>query len=469
MLVPIIYLKYLMLLTLLAILLLEGFITISVEILTMRQLMPFYGNSVVITSIIIGFFLLFLALGYWRGGMQRGNFFERLSRNYLLSLVWIGIGLSYSFIKLFSYATTVILALPFLMSLTLYLVLVLAPIVYWLGQTIPITTNLFNQNQSISKISGSALFLSTLGSFLGALVTSLLLFQYFGVAWTVVINCVLLFILVLKLNKHTQYSWWVFFLFALVLLLIKNLNVDDDSRVFKLTNNYGNYQVVDSDEESRMLKINESASSMITADKKGFAYIELIRHILFEQLNLRNRELLIIGAGGFSLTANGTNDNQVTYVDIDPEIKAVAEKYFLKDTIKGNFIGDDIRLYLNQTQQQFDVIIADAYSNDIAIPASLLTVEYFEQLARHLKPSGLLVINSIASPLFRDDYSRRLDNTIRKVFPHCAMIPLRWDGIGNLIYVCPKNNPDTSLYTDNLNSATFDYFSSRQSGHAHAR
>lgn len=50
------------------ILILEGFVTISVEILTIRQLIPFYGNSVIITSIIIGIFLLFLAFGYWRGG-----------------------------------------------------------------------------------------------------------------------------------------------------------------------------------------------------------------------------------------------------------------------------------------------------------------------------------------------------------------------------------------------------------------
>lgn len=98
-----------MLPTLLTVLLPEGFITISVEILTMRQLMPF------------------------------------------------------------------------LLSLSCYLLSVLAPIVYWLGQTIPLTTHLFNPNHRISKISGSAPFLSTLGSFMGALVTALILFQYAGV------------------------------------------------------------------------------------------------------------------------------------------------------------------------------------------------------------------------------------------------------------------------------------------------
>ena len=458
-----------MLFTLLTILLLEGFITISVEILTMRQLMPFYGNSVVITSIIIGFFLLFLALGYWRGGMRRNHYFERLGRNYLLSMIWIGVGLSYSFIKIFSYSTMVTLSLSYLMSLILYLILVLAPIVYWLGQTIPITTNLFNQNQSVSKISGSALFLSTVGSFLGALVTSLLLFQYVGVAWTVVINCILLFVLVLKLKKHGQFGWWTFLLFGLVLLLIKNLNIDAESQQFKLTNNYGNYEVIANDQQSRILKINESASSMITPDQKGFAYIEFIRHILFEKLALKNKQILIIGAGGFSLTANGTHDNQITYVDIDPAIKSIAEQYFLSGPIKGNFVGEDIRLFLNQRQDMFDVIISDTYSNDVSIPPSLLTVEYFELLANHLKPSGLIVINIIANPLFQDDYSRRLNNTILAVFPYCSIIPLGWDRrLNNIIYICPKNKREDSRYTDNLNSSTFDYFTSRQTANVQA-
>lgn len=455
-----------MLFTLLTILLLEGFITISVEILTMRQLMPFYGNSVVITSIIIGFFLLFLAMGYWRGGMLRGNYYQHLSRNYLLSMVWIGIGLSYSFIQLFSYTATLTFSMPFLLSLTLYLIVVLAPIVFWLGQTIPITTNLFNQNQSVSKISGSALFLSTVGSFLGALVTSLLLFQYLGVAWTVVINCLLLFILVLKLKEYSLFRWWTFLFSGMVLVLIKNLNVDVETQQFKKTNNYANYRVVDQGKQSRILHINESASSLITPDRKGFAYIELIRHILFEQLDLRNRQLLIIGAGGFSLTANGSNDNEVTYVDIDPEIKTVAETWFLNGAITGNFVGEDIRLFLNQRNNVYDVIVADAYSNDIAVPSSLLTVEYFKQLANHLKPSGLFVANVIANPFFKDDYSKHLDNTIREVFQHCAIIPLNWNvELDNLVYVCSKNSSSDVLYTDNLNNSTFDFFTSRQNSH----
>jgi spermidine synthase len=441
------------------ILLLEGFITISVEILTIRQLLPFFGGSVVITSIIIGVFLLFLALGYWRGGVCREDFFKQLSRNFACSMVWLGVGLSYSFIAVFYHLSAYKAHLSFLSSLFLYLFLVLAPIVYWLGQTIPLTTNLFSQQHRVSHISGRALFLSTIGSFLGALLTSLLLFQYAGVAWTVVINCGLLLGLILFMRLESNVSLWqalgLFLAFGLIIML----NVNAEHAQFKKTTNYANYQVLESAEFSKLLQINRSNSSLLTADKKGFAYIEAVRDVLFNKLNVQRKQLLVIGAGGFSLTAAGTNNNTVTYVDIDPDIKKVAETHFLNQPINGEFIAQDARSYLQQTTAQFDVIFADAYSHHATVPASLLTVEYFQSLANHLSSGGLLVINIIADPLFRDNYASIVFNTIHAVFHYCAVVPIDWQSpLTNLIYVCPNVAKTQAIYRDDLNTATSDFY-----------
>lgn len=451
-----------MLHSLLAILLLEGFVTISVEILTIRQLLPFFGGSVVITSIIIGVFLLFLALGYWRGGVHRNDFYKKLSRNFLVSLIWIGIGLNYSFIGSFFHWTINRLSLPFLASLTLYLLLILAPVVFWLGQTIPLTTNLFNQEQRVSRISGKALFLSTLGSFSGALVTSLLLFQFAGVAWTVVVNCALLFLLIILLKPQSGLSLSTLIFLGLILYFIKLLNVNYEKQFFKLTNNYGNYEIITT-EQARLLRINLSGSSMITHKKEGFAYIEFIRHFLFNQLHMQHKKILVIGAGGFSLTAAGAATNDVTYVDIDPQIKDLAEQHFLESKINGRFIGQDARRYLNETQEQFDVIVSDAYSHQQNIPASLLTADYFAQLSSHLKPSGLLVVNIIANPLFKNAFSKRVHNTILSIFPFCNIIPLDWSTLSNVIYICPMQTQDRVIYSDNLTGSTFDFYRQLQS------
>ncbi len=445
--------------TLLAILILEGFITISIEIMTMRQLTPFYGNSVVITSIIIGFFLLFLAIGYYRGGLYQSDFLKRLIRNYCLSLVWLGVGLSYIFVALFYDYIAFQLAWPNLLCLTLYLILVLAPMIYWLGQTIPITTNLFNTSKGIAAISGHAFFLSTAGSFLGALVTSLILFQFLGVAWSIVINCFLLSFLVLIINRHGTLHVGVYLFLGISVFLIKVLNVDFEKSYFKSTNNYANYRVTNVPAIGRILQINASQSSLITPDNNGFPYIEIIRAILFEKLNMKNKDLLIIGAGGFSLTANGVHDNHFTYVDIDPSIKGISEKYFLQKNVQGDFKGEDARSFLNQSHNVYDVIISDAYSNGNAIPPALLTREYFNQLANHLKPSGFVILNLIASPWFEDNYSKRVNSTIHEVFPNCSRMPLQWDTkTCNILYFCTNGSRDSSKYTDDLNSATLDFF-----------
>ena len=452
-----------MALLLLTILLLEGFITISVEVLTIRQLMPFFGGSVLITSIIIGVFLLFLALGYWRGGVCHQDYLQRLRRNFALSFIWVGIGLSYSFISLYYHVFVVKFAVQPLFSLFVYLLFALAPVVCWMGQTVPIATNLFNQKQSISRISGSALFLSTIGSFLGALLTSLLLFQYLGVAWTVVINCLLLFLLIMYVSFCSE--WHLSSLIALLLglMAIIYVNLSFEKHFFEKTNNYANYQVVEQLDFNKLFVINNSASSQITPDNKGFRYIELIKKIIFEELEVHNQKILVIGAGGFTLSVDGTHNNQVMYVDIDPEIKKVVENSFLKAPIQGQFTGMDARQFFQKNHEKWRIVLTDAYSNKTTIPAMLLTREYFQAIKEHLTKDGYMIANMIIDPNFRDRYSQMVDNTIRSVFPYCHSIPLSYDDpSANVIYVCPNiETHEKSIYTDDLTTSTFDYFKSQ--------
>jgi spermidine synthase len=442
-----------------SILILEGFITISIEIITIRQLIPFYGNSVIITSIIIGIFLLFLALGYWRGGTWTSDFFKRLSRNFVLSMFWIGLGLNYSCVSFFYYFLNLKLKLSMFVGLGLYLVMVLAPIVFWLGQTIPLTTNLFQQQQRISRINGHALFWSTAGSFLGALITSLVLFQFFGVAWTIVFNCLLLFALIILLKPHSTIQAWHIILLGTGLFSIKILNLDIEKTLFQLTNNYANYRVMQTNDYTRHLEINMANSSVLTAENTAASYIEFIRKFLFQDLQLQHKAILVIGAGGFTLSAQGTEHNKITYIDIDPKVKDFSEHYFLKHLIHGQFIGEDARFYLNHSTQQFDVIVSDVYSHQSSIPASLLTKEYFQQLARHLHNSGFLLVNIIANPFFHDQFSQRVANTIHSVFKFCSVVPLKWQrSPTNIIYICSKLERDPKIYTDNLNAVTYDFF-----------
>lgn len=451
--------------SLLVIILIEGFVTVSVEILSIRQLTPVAGNSVIVTSLIIGIFLLFLAAGYHRGGHVKENYADVLKRNFTFAAIWLGIGLSFLFIAKFFALLSRFVSAHMLFSLGAYLLLITAPVVYVLGQTVPITTNLFKFEHHVGTISGRVLGLSTLGSFFGAVLTSLLLMNYFGVAWSVYINFLFLILLILLLVEDYKREFPRLFFLCLAAVVVYVLNMGVEQQNFVKTTNYANYRVFEHDMGAelglgKVLSINGSGSSFINNKGQGFPYIELIKRILFQDLQLRNKTILVLGAGGFSLSAENTYGNHFVYNDIDPEIKPLAEKHFINN-INGRFVVGDARSYLLKHRGQYEVIVSDVYSHRASIPYHLVTREYFRDVRKALKPGGIALFNIIANPELNTRYAKRVDNTIRSVFNSCMAIPIVYSNKPtNIIYVCKlsKQNNDKTIYTDNLNSATIDNF-----------
>lgn len=442
----------------------EGFVSISVEILTIRQLIPVVGNSVIVTSIIIGMFLLFLALGYYRGGFYRKDYINLLQRNLTIAAVILGVGLSYIFIDaLFTFMHDV-LNVHALTSLVLYLLLVTAPLIFLLGQTVPITTNLFRNQQHVGTISGNVLFLSTLGSFLGSIFTAAVLMNFFGVAWTVFINYLALLGLIILLQFNLRERWLRLIIVGAVSVLTFILNVDIERGSFVRTNHYGNYRLITDFEDAnygagRLLSLNGSASSFLNKDNKGFKYLEMIKKIVFDDLNFRNKDILVMGAGGFSFSAEHNYGNRITYNDIDKAIKEVAENGFV-NKVNGKFVAEDARKFLMGKNKAYDLIITDVYNNYHSIPFYLLTREHMMNIRTAIKDNGWAIFNIIARPSLDGKYSKRVDNTIRAVFPSCMAIPVSFTSLANIIYVCKKSDHDNdrTIYTDNLNTVTLDFY-----------
>lgn len=442
------------------IILIEGFVSIAIEILIIRQLLPFAGGSVIVTSLIIGFFLLFLALGYHRGGRIVEHLPRVLRFNFLLASLWLGLGLSYFFILLFFLSTQEWLGDHLIYPLMIYLLLVVSPLIYILGQTIPIIMQLVRQNKSIGMIGGNVLGLSTLGSFLGATITALLLMQTIGVAWTIVFNALCLLILTLLLCQDKRSLITHSLIAVLIGGTVYFFNVKIEKTLFLLTNNYANYRITQKPSEPHILYINNSVSSLIHNQNQGAAYIELIKRILFHDKKLRDADILVLGAGGFTLSAASTFGNHFTYVDIDRQIKKVVVPQFLNH-INGNLITDDARHFIRTTPHRYTAILLDAYTNTKSIPSYLLTREFMENLQRKLQPRGIILFNIVSNPTLADPYSKRVDNTIRGTFKNCMVEPLTYANIiTNILYVCTDstNQGDKTIYSDNLNTTTTDAF-----------
>jgi spermidine synthase len=244
------------------------------------------------------------------------------------------------------------------------------------------------------------------------------------------------------------------------------LNIQIENQLFVKTNNYADYQVLRNVQFDRfagsLLNINSAPSSFLTPDKKGFEYIELIKKIIFDDLALANKDILMLGAGGFSISAEKTNGNRFLYVDIDKDLPAVAKKGFI-DKINGKFIAEDARTFLLHTKKRFDAVVSDVYSSHYTIPFHLLTKEYFQNIQQVLNPGGVAIFNIIGNPMLHDKYSKRVDNTLRQVFKNCMSVPISYrDGPANIIYICTaRPNQDKIIYTDNKNESMIDIYQNR--------
>jgi SAM-dependent methyltransferase len=124
-----------------------------------------------------------------------------------------------------------------------------------------------------------------------------------------------------------------------------------------------------------------------------------------------------IGLGVGTVAAYGRERDQYFFYEINPLVITLARRDFsyLQDSrAEIRILAGDARLTLErQAPQDFDVLLADAFSGD-AIPVHLLTREAFELYFRHLKPDGVLAVHVSNSYLRLEPVVARTAATLGK-------------------------------------------------------
>ncbi len=429
----------------------EGFCSLGAEVLALRQLIPHVGSSIVVTAPTIGFFLLALALGYAAGGRVAGHYGDVVARNFLASAFIAAVGLAGNSVDaIFSHLS------PPLLAYAVFIGGVLCPLAWLLGQTVPALTNLMRHERAGEK-AGFALYWSTLGSFLGSVTLSLVVMQWLGVSAAVVLVATLLFAGVLILQPKARMALPV----AAGLLLMAFAN----QRLWVVGETaYATYAVepvtVSGTLDARAFKVNNSLSSLLDRSEPPVyaRYIRRLRQILLDELKFNERDVLVLGAGGFTLSHDEPR-NRYTYVDIDPAIRALAERHFLKGTARGEFIAEDARRFVLDTARRFDAVVVDVYSARMSIPAHLVTREFWTASRRALQPEGVMLANLILDGKLATPYARNLLATIESVYGRCGVDVLhRGQPVSNVVVVC-YNNPvaaPAAVYSDEHNRADTD-------------
>lgn len=453
----------------------EGFCSLGAEIIALRRLVPHIGSSIVVTAPTIGFFLLALALGYAAGAKINDRYLQVVARNFLISALLLGIGFSTPFVNgLFAHIE------PVWLAYTLLIGGILCPLAWLLGQTVPALTNLM-QTRRTGEASGMALYWSTLGSFLGSLGLSVLVMQWLGISAAVALCALFLLIGALRLQRAPEVStrgWQVLAVFLAATLLIIGLNVpllrgqllNEPQEVTETA--YADYSVIPTQtadgEPVRAFKVNSSTASLISdgSPPRYARYIDYLRQTLLKDLKLKDSDILVLGAGGFTLSHREPL-NRYTFIDIDPKIQTIAEQQFLHEPIRGKFIVDDARHFVTSTAKhssdRFNAVVVDVYSSHHNIPSHLVTREFWHDTRQVLRPNGVLLANLILDSKLQSDYARNVLATIESVYGRCAIEVLHKDRpLANVEVLCQNGGASLSSkpakhYTDEKNAADIDH------------
>lgn len=462
----------------------EGFTTLSVEIMSIRNSIAIVGSNSISTSIILGIILLALSYGYYRGGVFASkNNPEIIKRKIYINLLIASIFytfVSFPFENLFlSYLLSLNIGyfLPIFIGVS---VLFILP-VFLASQTIPLLSELIDDDKK-AVIIGKLLFFSTVGSFLGSVVTSLIFFSYIGVEKAIVVNGIILAILALvtylQFDKKAISAKWIFFNFLYIGILL-GLFFFDFSRfwpkntVYSYSSEYNDITVLD-DNTTRLFMMNGSHSSGIdvATGKSYFGYIQKITDIIDQE---KPKKILIIGAAGFSLPQDIAKRDYVEKVDvcdIDGSLDVIAEKYFLHEKLhpKIIFYKESARYFVNEkirNNEKYDFIFIDAYNGKISIPSELLTKDFFDSIKKI--SSGSVSMNVILDVARESMFFKKLSNTLLSSFGkfyHKGVSGIGISFYDNFIYINhPSQNyielntyPYIWLYSDNQNTLEIDKY-----------
>ena len=127
------------------------------------------------------------------------------------------------------------------------------------------------------------------------------------------------------------------------------------------------------------------------------------------------------------------------------------------------FIVQDASQYLKNSNEQYDLILLDVYSNSFQVPEGFITAEFMQRVKSHVAPDGILIMNIIASQSFRDKYSQVFDNTFHTVFTQNTQRqvigfanPYVQNDVANILYVWYNRESDNRIYTINKTPVIYD-------------
>ena len=341
------------------------------------------------------------------------------------------------------------------------LVLFIVPITL-LGTISPYAIRLTVDDTSrAGQTSGQIYSISTLGSFIGTFLPTLVTIPAIGTKNTFLLfSMILLLVALVGLARFASQKdmfklAWMPVILILLAILTANQSLKSNAKQIYETESAYNYIEVIQSNGYTVLRLNEGQGQHSVYHPDTLQYNGPWDQFLVSPYFYANRKPSDVKRVAIVGLAAGTTARQMTAVygnipidgyELDPKIVEVGQKYFGMTMPNLNIIIGDGRLNLERSEHKYDMIAVDAYRPPY-IPPHMTTREFFEICASHLADDGVLTLNSASVP-----GDRRLINglatTMATVFPSIYTVDI--PGSLNTMIFATKQPTTPENFTMNL-------------------
>ncbi|MDP3970260.1 MAG: fused MFS/spermidine synthase [bacterium] len=383
-----------------------GTAVMMLEFAASRIMAPWFGSSIFVWGNIIGVILIALSLGYYMGGriadknpQQSGLMKITLTAGLFTSLIPIISTVLMSQTNLLTAVNSFSLILSIVGSFMVVLLVFATPICL-LGMVSPYVIRLATSSVSeAGKVAGTLYAVSTIGSIVGTFASAFVLVPFLGSRETVLLSATAL-ILVSVIGYGNKIWLYGLLLVPLgVYMVFGGTALRANAEMITETETLYQYVRVQDDGERLALLFNEGLGTQSYFMKSGVltgAYYDYLSLIPYLQPLPDNAELLVLGMAGGTITRQYDKyfpDIDITGVELDPEVVEIAKEYFALDEQDINIKIGDARNYVRSSEEKYDIIIIDAYTNEYYIPWHMTTLEFFGELKNVLVDGGVVGFN----------------------------------------------------------------------------
>jgi predicted membrane-bound spermidine synthase len=377
-----------------------GFGLMAYELVAARILAPTLGSSTYVWTSVIGIIIAALALGFYAGGRLADARNTRSDIAWLLLLVAAAI--TYTLVSydgtLSAIANT---AIDSRVQGVLAAVLLFAPASFFVGVVSPYLTKI---NVTSLRTTGRAVasldMSNSLGGIVGTFVTGFILFGYIGSRETLIALVIVFIGLSWAVAPRTLVVYRVMVSVILGGLAVATLSSD---RGISVDTPSAHYEVIQTSYNGApiigLATGPGGIQSAVYRDNPDDLVFWYTNELAKQTIQRKPESVLLLGGGAVTLPqylGEHLPDTTIDVVEIDPELMPLSEKYFGYTAPKNvHHIFEDARVYSNQTDKTYDVILVDVYG-DASIPFSLITSEYARALSERLNPGGRVIANIIA-------------------------------------------------------------------------